>query len=101
MAMLTHLGAILFGWIVPLVIYLIKKDESPYLRKQAAEALNFQITMVIGMLISLVLCFVLIGFLLIPVLWILNLTFSIIAAMAVNRGENYAYPSWCRFPMVS
>ncbi|GAA2798178.1 hypothetical protein GCM10020219_081630 [Nonomuraea dietziae] len=43
-------------------------------------------------MICTVLAFVLIGFLLIPVLWIAALIFEVIAAMAANRGENHRYP---------
>ncbi|MFI9555303.1 DUF4870 domain-containing protein [Nonomuraea endophytica] len=92
MAMLAHLLGLLVSWIGPLVIYLMKKDESPYVRDQAAEALNFQITMFIGYLVSFVLTIVIIGFLLLPVVWVISLIFHIQAAIATNKGENYRYP---------
>ena len=46
-----HIGAI-FGPVVALIMYLMKKDESPYVRYHAAQALNFQILMMIGYFIS-------------------------------------------------
>ncbi|GAA4045980.1 DUF4870 domain-containing protein [Nonomuraea soli] len=92
MAMLAHLLGIFTGFIGPLIIYFIKKDQSPYVRDQSAEALNFQITFFIAYMISWVLMFVLIGFVLIVVVWIGALIFEIMAAMAANRGENYRYP---------
>lgn len=92
MAMLAHLLGLLVSWIGPLVIYLMKKDESPYVRDQAAEALNFQLTMFIGYMVCFVLAFVLIGFLLLPVVWLVSLIFHIQAAIATNKGENYRYP---------
>lgn len=92
LAVITHIGGALVGFLVPLIIYLIKKDESPYLRHHAAEALNFHITFAIAMMVSFVLVLVLIGFvlmlLLIPIFWV----FTIIAAVAANRGEYYRYP---------
>ncbi|MET9247152.1 DUF4870 domain-containing protein [Nonomuraea sp. NPDC003709] len=92
MAMLSHLLGLLVSWVGPLIIYLMKKDESPYVRDQAAEALNFQITMFIGYVISGILTIIFIGLLLLPVVWILSLIFHIQAAMATNKGEPYRYP---------
>ncbi|MFG6190776.1 DUF4870 domain-containing protein [Nonomuraea sp. JJY05] len=92
MAMLSHLLGLLVSWVGPLIIYLMKKDESPYVRDQAAEALNFQITMFIGYVISGFLVIVFIGALLLPVVWILSLIFHIQAAIATNKGERYRYP---------
>ncbi|SDG95699.1 DUF4870 domain-containing protein [Nonomuraea jiangxiensis] len=92
MAMLSHLLGLLVSWIGPLIIYLMKKDESPYVRDQAAEALNFQLTMFIGYVIAGFLTLLFIGFLLFPVIWILSLIFHIQAAMATNKGRNYRYP---------
>jgi len=91
-AALTHASGILFGFIVPLVVWLLKKDQSVYLAEQAKEALNFQITVVIGYFVSWVLMFLLIGFLLFPLLMLANLVFCILAAVKTNNGENYRYP---------
>ncbi|MEU0567050.1 DUF4870 domain-containing protein [Nonomuraea sp. NPDC005983] len=92
MAMLAHLLGLVVSWVGPLIIYLMKKDESPYVRDQAAEALNFQITMFIGYLVAGVLTIVLIGLILLPLVWIVSLIFHIQAAIAANRGANYRYP---------
>ncbi|WP_406317643.1 DUF4870 domain-containing protein [Streptosporangium sp. NBC_01639] len=97
MATLAHLLGLLTWFIGPLVLYLVKKDESPYVRDQAAEALNFQLTLVIAYVVSWILAFMLIGFLLMPVVWIGSIVFMIIAAVAANRGENYRYPLSIRF----
>jgi hypothetical protein len=91
-ALFAHLGGVLVSFIVPLVIFLLYKDRSAFLRDQAAEALNWQITLAIGYLISFILVFVLIGLLLLPVLAICSLVFGIIGAIAANRGERYRYP---------
>ncbi|MEU6728331.1 DUF4870 domain-containing protein [Nonomuraea wenchangensis] len=92
MAMLAHLLGLLASWIGPLIIYLIKRDQSPYVRDQAAEALNFQITMFIGYIVAAVLSVVFIGVLLLPVIWVLSLIFHIQAAVATNKGQRYRYP---------
>ncbi|MEU8144792.1 DUF4870 domain-containing protein [Nonomuraea sp. NPDC048901] len=92
MAMLAHLLGLLVSWIGPLIIYLMKRDESPYVRDQSAEALNFQITMFIGYVVAGLLTVVLIGIILFPIIWIVSLIFHIQAAIAANKGENYRYP---------
>lgn len=91
-AALTHASGILFGFIVPLVVWLLKKDQSPYLAEHAKEALNFQITILIGYFASWVLMFVLIGLLIFPLLMLANLIFCILAAVKTNNGESYRYP---------
>ncbi|WP_433254269.1 DUF4870 domain-containing protein [Streptosporangium sp. CA-135522] len=97
MAMLAHLLGLLTWFVGPLVVYLAKKDESPYVRAQAAEALNFQLTLTIAYFVSWILAFVLIGFLLMLVIWIGSIVLMIVAAVAANRGENYRYPLNIRF----
>ncbi len=96
-AMLGHIGGILVGFIAGLVVFLIYKDRSQYLKEQGAEALNFQITMAIGYVAATVLSFVGIGLLLYPAVWILQIVFGIIAGLAASRHENYRYPFAIRF----
>lgn len=91
-AVLTHIGGIFFGFIPSLIVWLLKKEESPFLGEQAREALNFQITIVIGYMIAWVLSFLLIGLIVFPLLWITNLVLCIMAAVAVSKGEDYRYP---------
>ena len=98
MALLAHLLPLLgFGFIAALVIYLVKKDDSDFVADQAREALNFQITLFIGFIASVVLMFVLIGFLTIMALGIAALVLGIVAAIKSNDGEWYRYPLNIRF----
>jgi len=90
--MLAQLLGLFAGIIGPLIIYLIKKDESPFVRHHASEALNFNITLLIGMMISLPLMLVLIGFLTFFVIAIAGMVFQIIASIAANNGEWYRFP---------
>jgi len=76
----------------PLVVFLVFKDRSPFLRRHALEALNFWITVYIGLAISLVLMAILIGFVTFPIIGIAALVLSIIAGLAANKGEEYRYP---------
>jgi uncharacterized Tic20 family protein len=91
-AMLAHLLGIITGFIGALIIWLVKKDDSAFISDQSKEALNFQITMMLAFVVSWVLAFILIGLLLMPLLWIANLVFCILAAIAASKGENYRYP---------
>lgn len=93
----AHWSALIAAWVAlaflgPLVVYFVKRDESPYVRQQAAEALNFQISIIIYGLISAVLCLVLIGFLLLAIVGIVWLVFTIIGSIKASQGELYRYP---------
>lgn len=96
-AMLSHVGGLFFSFVAPLVVYLVFRDRSALVRNQAAEALNFQIMVMIGMVVSAVLSIVLIGFLTMLIVGIADLALCIMAAMAANRGEYYRYPATIRF----
>ena len=93
-AMLTHLSGILLGFIVPLIIWLINKDrpEKAFLTDQGKEALNFQLTLLFGYIIGVILSVILIGALLNLILWVICVIFSIIGGLAANKGEYYRYP---------
>ena len=101
--MLCHLTAftgfiIPFGSILgPLVIWLIKKDEMPFVNDQGRESLNFQLTMMIAFIISAILMFVFIGVLLIGALCIYELIVVIMACIKANDGVLYRYPYAIRF----
>ncbi|MBU6477364.1 MAG: DUF4870 domain-containing protein [Xanthomonadaceae bacterium] len=94
LAMLTHLSGIILGFLVPLIIWLVNKDNAAksYLTTESKEALNFQLTVLIGYVICWVLTFILIGALLWFIVWILNLVFCIMAAVAVSSKGSYRYP---------
>ena len=102
-AMFCHLGALAgyffpFGNVIaPLIIWQIKKSESELIDDQGKESLNFQISIAIGYIVSAVLVFVLIGFLLLAALGIFNLVMIIIASMKANEGQRYRYPVCIRF----
>lgn len=92
MATLAQVLAIFTGFLGPLVIYLVVKDDQPFAKHHAAEALNFQITVTIAAIVSGILMLLLIGFLLLPAVLIGALVLEIIAAIAANRGEWYRFP---------
>ena len=102
-AVLIHLSALLgfiipFGNILaPLVIWLIKKEESPFIDDQGKEAVNFQISMTIYAIISAILIVIIVGFVLLIAVGILEIIFIIIAAVNASNGVKYRYPLSIRF----
>ena len=101
-AMIAHLSAIiaspltglLGGFVGPLVIWLVKKNEFAFVDDQAKEALNFQLTLLLAYAIAYVIttvsCFLLFFVLLIP--FVLQIIFGIIGAIKANEGQFYRYP---------
>ena len=82
-----------FGNILsPLIIWLIKKDEMPFVEDQAKEVMNFQISMTIYFIGSIILIIVLIGIPILIVLGIFNVIIIIIAGINANDGKSYRYP---------
>jgi len=100
-AMLCHLLGLFTCFIGPLILWLLKKDEDPFIDNQGKEALNFQITVAIAFIIAAILTpflvFVCIGFALIPAVGIADLVFCIIASVKAGNGEAYRYPVSIRF----
>lgn len=101
---LSHLTAITlfiglpFGNIAgPLVVWLLKKQDSPSVDAHGKESLNFQISMTIYTLLAGLSCFVFIGFVLLPVALVANLVLIIIASIKASNGEFYRYPLTIRF----
>jgi uncharacterized Tic20 family protein len=102
-AMICHLSA-LAGYFIPLghifgplIVWAIKKDEYAFVDTQGKEAINFQLSMTIAYLISIVLCLVFIGFLLLGILAVYGLVMMIIAAIKTNDGIDFRYPRVIRF----
>jgi uncharacterized Tic20 family protein len=89
MAILSHVLTLVVGFIAPLIIYLIKKDESSFIAHHARESLNFQITIFI---IIIALIITVIGILLIWIVGIIALVFVIIATIKASEGKLYKYP---------
>jgi uncharacterized Tic20 family protein len=76
----------------PLVVWLIKKDQYPFVNEQGREAVNFQITMLIFFLVSGLLTLICIGLPLLIAVGITDVVLLIIAAIKANNGEHYRYP---------
>lgn len=94
LAMLAHLLPIFTGFLAPLIIWLIKKDDprAGFVIGEAKEALNFQITVAIAIFACIMLSFIIIGGFLMPVVAVGNIVFCILAAIKANDGIPYRYP---------
>ena len=98
LVILCHLSGFLgVGFILPLVVYLIKKQEGGPVAVQSKEVLNFHISLLIYALCISPLCLVFVGFVLLPVLAIGALVLAIIAAIKASDGVAYRYPLCIRF----
>ncbi|MFC7335561.1 DUF4870 domain-containing protein [Haloferula chungangensis] len=104
-ALIAHLSSLSIfvgipGFIGPLIVWLVKKDELPFASAQAKEALNFQITLFIYTVICIVLFITVVGALIaIPgliALAIVEVVFTIIASIQAGEGKSYRYPMTIR-----
>ncbi len=91
-AMLAHLGIILFGFLPPLIIWLVFRERSAFVDDQGKEALNFSILATIAQIVSGILVVAIIGIFMLIAVYIGVLILCIMAAIAANRGEYYRYP---------
>jgi uncharacterized Tic20 family protein len=101
--MLCHLSALAgylipFGNIIgPVLVWQIKKNEYPSVDEHGKEAVNFQISVLIYAIVSILLTIVLIGIPLLVATVIGNLAFIVIASIKANNGETFRYPLTIRF----
>jgi len=98
-AMLCHLSGLsiflgmpLGNVVLPLVIWLLKREESELVNINGKEAVNFQISMTLYLLLAGLLCLVFIGFILMPVIIIASIILVIQASIQVSEGREYHYP---------
>jgi uncharacterized Tic20 family protein len=97
LSVLSGLVVPMAGLIVPVVIYILKKDQLPGLTPHAHVVFNWMISVIIYAVISFILMFVGIGVLLFFVLAILSLVFPIIGAIKASEGKVWVYPLSIKF----
>jgi len=92
-AILVHVSGIFFNFLVPLIVFLIKKDDGdPFTVDNAREALNFQITVTLVYFACFILSFILIGLFMFWIVGMVNLILCIVAAVKASEGKVYRYP---------
>ena len=93
-AALSFIG-VPFGNVVgPLVVWLVKKEHSPWVARHALAALNFQITMSLALVLALLSTFAVIGFVLAPAVVIADIVYTIKATIKAGDCEEPNYPDW-------
>jgi len=97
LAMLAHILGIFTSFLGPLIVWLVRKDHSPFVDDQGKEALNFQLTLMIGYVISAVTTVICIGPFIAIGLSVIAIVFGIMAAVAASKGDAYRYPVNIRF----
>jgi uncharacterized Tic20 family protein len=97
-AMLCHLSAFAgfffpFGGIIgPLICWLSRKDESPWVNENGKTSMNFQLSILLYMVLALPLCFILLGIPIVMFLGVLKVVCIIIASVKASKGERFKYP---------
>jgi uncharacterized Tic20 family protein len=102
--MIVHLSALVgllgngIGFLLgPLAVWLMKREEDPFIDANGKEAVNFQITMMIAAVVSGFLILILVGFVLLFIVAIMAIVFPILAGLKAKEGEVYRYPMTIRF----
>ena len=102
-AMLCHLLAfagylVPFGHVIgPLILWLVKKDDSPFIDSHGKESLNFQISITLYMIACIPLVPLVIGGVLMIGLVVLDLVCVILASVRAYAGDPCRYPLTIRF----
>ncbi|MDQ1001950.1 putative Tic20 family protein [Neobacillus niacini] len=92
LAAILYVVGLFFPIIGPLVIWLLKKDESSYINYHGREYFNFFISYTVYSVISGILIFLIVGIFLLWILGIMALVFTIIAAVKAYEGNEYRFP---------
>jgi uncharacterized protein len=92
LAAILYVVSLFFPIIGPLVIWLLKKDESAFINYHGREYFNFFISYTVYSVISGILIFLLVGIFLLWILGIMALVFTIIAAVKAYEGNEYRFP---------
>ena len=98
LAILCHVSLFLgVGFILPLIVYLVKRGESELVAAHAKEALNFHISLLIYFLCAIPLVLFLIGIPILMGLGLMSFICAIVAAIRASEGGFYFYPLTIRF----
>ena len=99
-ALVTHLSLLaMHATFIPIlgpILWYIRRSDTPFLDDHGREAVNFQISILIYMLISIVLTPVLIGFPMVIGVYVLAIIGCVRGAMASHRGQFFRYPMCIR-----
>ncbi|WP_328466439.1 DUF4870 domain-containing protein [Actinoplanes sp. NBC_00393] len=91
-ALLAFLTGSTLGWVMPLIAFLSRGSQSPAVRAEAAQALNFQILWSIITVLGYFLMCVLVGFVIVPVAWLIAWIVPLIAGFKATGNQPFRYP---------
>ncbi len=92
----TYIG-IPFGHVlIPLILWLLRRKQSDYVNQQGIEILNFQLSITFYYIFSWIMLFILIGFVFLPVVFLLHIIATITATVRTHEGGDYRYPATLR-----
>ncbi|KKI53140.1 hypothetical protein AST00_06370 [Staphylococcus equorum] len=97
MGTLIYVLSFFTSLIAPLIIWLIKREDSPFIDKAGKNYFNFLLSYMIWLIVASIAMFIIIGFILFPIIAILNFIFTIVAAVKAYNGEDYLPPLSIRF----
>jgi uncharacterized Tic20 family protein len=96
-ALLTHWSAYPTFFVVPLIVYLAEGRRNSFLRAQAAQATNFQLTFLLANIALAVTSPLILPILLFPVIWVAWLVLVFVGGVAAATGSRFRYPLTIRF----
>lgn len=94
---LLHLSGLFVMIFPPLIIYIWKKPEVPEMQIHFKDVMNFQLSLLVYLLASLVLVMLVIGVVLLPLIGVLSTAIIILNTIKVMNGQSYKYPFSIRF----
>lgn len=97
MGTLIYVLSFFTSLIAPLIIWLIKREDSPFIDKTGKNYFNFLLSYMIWLIVASIAMFIIIGFILFPIIAILNFIFTIVAAVKSYNGEDYLPPLTIKF----
>ncbi|WP_435075602.1 DUF4870 domain-containing protein [Halorubrum sp. HHNYT27] len=92
LAALAHASSLFASFLGPILFLILADDDDELVKQNAKNALNFQIVVFVALVISGLLTVVLVGFLLLPIIGVIDLVLVLIATVKANDGEVYKYP---------
>ncbi|WP_049908932.1 DUF4870 domain-containing protein [Halorubrum saccharovorum] len=92
LAALSHASALVASFLGPLLFLILADDDDELVKQNAKNSLNFQLIVFIAMVVSALLTVVLVGFLLLPLIRLIDLVLVLIATLKANDGQVYSYP---------
>jgi len=103
-ATICHISALIgalgngVGFVLgPVIVWLLQRDEDPYIDEQGKRAVNFQLTLTAAAICCGLLFFLVFPLLLLIPIALAMMIFPIIAAVKTSNGKDYHYPFSIRF----